>query len=239
MMTHRSIVGWIFAALWLVALPAWAVEYRLQVANLDFLTLSGSLDNSTHVRRGEADTGRMAARSDNVEFTASAMIPGREVQLLKDSRYGGKPPTGLAVFPVTREQAWTTLVWEGNPGDTVAFVVKSELKAWQEVVAVAANPEGVLRRLSIGGPSLFGRQRREVPEVSYDFLLDAADRGTFPGWLERNSTAIDGMSLVVGRGRNRIDDPDRVYAVIKLPSEPRNFKLVIGWRDHPRPTGSD
>ena len=220
-MTHRWIASWIFASLWLVAFPARGVEYRLQVADLDFLSFSGSLGNSTR------------------ELSASAMIPGREVQLLKDPRYGGNASTQAVVVPGSREQAWTTLVWEGNPGDNVAFVVKTELKAWQEVVAVAANPEGVIRRLSIGGAALFARQRREVAEVSKDFILNAVDRGTFSDWLEQNSTPIAGMSLVIGRGRSTIDDTDRVYAIIKLPSEPRTFKLVIGWRDYPRPHGTN
>jgi hypothetical protein len=36
----------------------------------------------------------------------------------------------------------------------------------------------------------------------------------------------------VRRGRSRFYDPDRVYLLLKLPLEPRTFKLVIGWRDH-------
>jgi hypothetical protein len=28
--------------------------------------------------------------------------------------------------------------------------------------------------------------------------------------------------------------PGRVYMVLKLPSEPRTFRMVIGWRDHRR-----
>jgi hypothetical protein len=120
----------------------------------------------------------------------------------------------------------------GNPGHTIAFVVKSEMHAWQEGWAVAANPEGTLRQLSIGGPALFGRQGREVPEVSYDYIANAVDRGTFVPWLERNAKAMHGMSVVAGRGRSFFYTPDRVYVVSKLPPEPRTYKLVIGWRDH-------
>jgi hypothetical protein len=110
-------------------------------------------------------------------------------------------------------------------------VVKSEMVAWQEVRAVAANPEGALRRLSIGGPALFGRQWQQVPEVSYDYIANAVDRGTFTRWLAEKAKAINGMSVVVGQGRNAFYNPDRVYMVIKLPPEPRTFKLVIGWKD--------
>jgi hypothetical protein len=65
------------------------------------------------------------------------------------------------------------------------FVIKSEIRAWQEGVTVAANPEGVLRWLAIGSPGWFGRSRHEVREVAYDYLADAVARGTFTPWLER------------------------------------------------------
>jgi len=54
--------------------------------------------------------------------------------------------------------------------------------------------------------------------------------------LEHNARALDGMSVVVGRGRSVFAQPDRVYAVLTLPPEPRTFRLVIGWR-HPRRGG--
>ena len=60
-------------------------------------------------------------------------------------------------LPATRQQAWTTYVFDANPGDTVAFVVRSDMAAWQEVWFVAANPDGTLRRLSMAGPGIFGR----------------------------------------------------------------------------------
>jgi hypothetical protein len=48
------------------------------------------------------------------------------------------------------------LVWKGYPEEAHAFVVRIEKVAWQEVYFIAANPEGLLRMLSLGGPSLFG-----------------------------------------------------------------------------------
>jgi hypothetical protein len=39
-LTRRTLVGWIFAFIWLMALPAWAVDYRLQVTNVGFLNFS-------------------------------------------------------------------------------------------------------------------------------------------------------------------------------------------------------
>jgi hypothetical protein len=231
-MTPRLIAGGVLASLWLLGLPTWAVEYRLQVVNLDALTVLAHIDNSGPAPHGEARKSHLEARIDNGGFSAAAALPGRQVQLLQDPRYGGQPPAWLQVVPSARDSAWTTLQWEGNPGDRVAFVVRSEMRAWQEVEAVAANPEGALRRLVIGNGGWFGRSRPEVREVADDYLANAVAQGTFTQWLEHNAQALHGMSVVVGRGRSVFEQPDRVYAVLTLPPEPHTFRLVIGWRYH-------
>lgn len=238
-MKLRLIVGGMLVSMWLLGLPSWAVQYRLQVVNLDALTVFAQVENSGPIGPGEGHMSRLEARLDNGEFSTAAVLPGRQVQLLEDPRYGGKAPARLHVLPSTRDSAWTTLQWEGSPGDTVAFVVRSESRAWQEVVTVAANPEGVLRRLAIGSPGWFGRSRPEVREVAYEYLAHAVAQGTFTPWLEQNAKAINGMSVVVGRGRSLLEHPDRVYTVLKLPPEPRTFRVVIGWRDHRRGGGSN
>ena len=230
-MKSRSIVVGALASVWLLMLPAWAAEYRLQVTNVDHQTFSAYLENSSPFWRGEESMGGLETRLDKMEFPPGAVVPGREVQPLVDPGYGGKPVLAVPL-PATKEQSWTTLVWQGEPGDTVAFVVKSEMNGWQEARAVAMNGTETLKRLSIGGPSLFGRPWQQVPDVSYNFIANAVDRGTFPRWVEQNAKAIGGMWAVVGRADNRWYRSDRVYTLIKLPPEPRTFKLVIGWKDH-------
>lgn len=236
-----AIIGGILASVCLLVLAAWAVEYRLQVTNLDYQTFLAHTERATAAGRGEERMGQLEAQLDKMEFPPGAVLPGRQVQLLEDPGYGGKPPARLSVLPATQAQAWTTMVWEADPSDTVAFVVKNEIKAWPQVWAVAANPEGVLRRLSMGGTSWFCQQPQEVLEVSDDFIANAVRQGTFIRWLERNAKALNGMSVVVGRGLSTLtlNDSDRVYTVIKLPPEPRTFKLVIGWRtEYRKPSGN-
>jgi hypothetical protein len=233
------IVGELLASIWLLGQPTWAVQYRLQVVNLDTLTVLAQVENSRPLAHEGQHTSRLEARLDSGEFSAAAVLPGRQVQLLQEPGYGGKAPDRLWVLPNTRDSGWTTLQWEGNPGDSVAFVVKSDIRAWQEVVTVAANADGVMRRLAIGSPGWFGRSQPEVREVSYDYLANAVAHGTFTPWLEQNAKPIDGMSVVVGRGRSLIENPDRVYMVLKLPPEPHTFRVVIGWRDHRRGGGTN
>jgi hypothetical protein len=228
----RTLVGGLLALIWLMALPAWAVEYRLQVTNVDFLTFSSYMGKATPWWGQNESMGRLEARLDQQQFSPAAVLPGREVQLLEDPAYGGMVPARVSHLPATGRQAWTTYVFDGNPGDTVAFVVRSGMAAWQEVWFVGANPGGRLRRLSMAGPALFGRFWQEVPKVSQVFLANAVDRGTFSQYVAQRAKAADGMALVVGQGHDTFYDPDRVYVLLKLPPAPHTFKVVVGWRDH-------
>jgi hypothetical protein len=231
-MSLHAILGWTIASLCVLTLPAWAVEYRLQVANIEDLTFASYLDRSRSSPRGQETMQRLETRLDTMEFSPTAVIPGREVRLLEDPAYGGQVPDRVSLLPATGQQSWTTYVWEGTPGQRVAFIVRSDMAAWQEVWDIAANSNGVLRRLTIGGPGLFGGQSRDVPTVSRDFLATAADHGTFVSWLQQSAKPIGGMSFVVGRRSEIFTSADRVYMLITLPPEPHTFKVVIGWKDH-------
>ena len=176
--------------------------------------------------------GRLEARLDAQQFSPAAVLPGHHVELLEDPAYGGTVPTRVSLLPATGRQAWTTYVFDANPGDTVAFVVRTDMIAWQEVMDVAAN---LIMARSGGCPSADPGSLgtlREVPEVSQDFLANAVDRGTFPQYVAQRAKAVDGMSLMVGEGHDTFYDPDRVYVLLKLPPEPHTFKVVVGWRDH-------
>jgi hypothetical protein len=229
-MKARTLVGGIFALIWLIALPAWAVEYRLQVANINDRTFSTYEGKANSWTSQKEPMGRLEARLDDNQFSRAAILPGHHVELLEDPAYGGTTPTRVSLLPATRYQDWSTYVFDANPGDTVTFVVRTDMIAWQQAVDVAADANGTLRRLSIGGPGIFGGSR-EVPQVSQDFLANAVDRGTFPQWVAQQAKAVDGMSLVVGQGDNPEYDPDRVYITLKLPPQPHTFQAVIGWQD--------
>ena len=230
-MLLRSMLGWGVGVALLLTLPAWASEYRLQVVNLGFLTLSSYTDRPVPGQPGEGSLIRLQTRLDTMAFPATAVIPDRDTLLLQDPAYGGKIPDRVSVLPTTREQAWTTVVFDANPGDTVAFVVKTYMVAWQQIWYLGANPEGTLRRLTPGNPSFFGGRSYEVPQVSSDFLANAVGQGTFPTWVAQNAPSLNGMSLVIGQGLNPFYDPDRLFVVLKLAPEPRTYKVAIGWRD--------
>jgi hypothetical protein len=175
---------------------------------------------------------RLETRLDNLEFSPAAVIPGRELRLLENPAYGGQVPSRISFLPATGQESWTTVVWDEIPGTRVAFEVRSYMAAWQEVWDIASNATGVLRRLTLGGPGLFGKQTRQVPTVPNAFLANAAHRGTFGAWLQERAKPVGDMYLAIGRRHEQFASVDRVYMLITLPAEPRTFKVVIGWKDH-------
>ena len=227
-MKSRTLVAGIFALLWLTALPAWAVEYRLQVANIDDDTFASYEGKAPSFWSMKEPMGRLEARLDDNQFSRNAILPGHHAELVEDPAYGGITPTKVSRLPATRHQDWSTYVFDANPGDTVVFVVRPDMYAWEQAEDVASDVKGTFRRLSIGGPGFFGGSR-EVPQVAQDFLAEAAERGTFAQWVAQHAKAVDGMSFVVGQGDDPRYDPDRVYIVLKLPPEPHTFQVVIGW----------
>jgi hypothetical protein len=231
-MICRAIIGCSIASLWFLMSPVRAVEYRLQVTNIDRLIFSSYLDASGTPAGGQEVMPRLEARLDNMEFPTAAVLPGREVGLLEDPAYGGTVPERVSLLPATANQAWTTYVWQGTPGQRVTFVIRSDMAAWQEIWDIASNPNGVLRRLTFGGPGLFGGQTREVPAVSRDLLATFADRGTFVAWLQQHAKPVGTMYATVGRRHDVFTSGDRLYMLLTLPPEPHTFKIVVAWRDH-------
>jgi hypothetical protein len=230
-MKVRVILGWTVGLALLVTLPAAAEEYRLQVLNVEFMTLSSYTDRPVPGQPGEGSLIRLQTRLEAIQFPANAVIPDRNTLLLEDPAYGGKIPSRVSILPTTREQAWTTVVFDANPGDTVAFEVRTYMMAWQQIWMLGANPEGTLRRLTLGNPSFFGGRSYEVPQVSYDFLANAVEQGTFPQWVAQNAPALHGMSLIIGQGRNPFHDADRLYVLLKLAPEPHTYQVALGWRN--------
>jgi hypothetical protein len=67
-MMYRAIIGWAIASLCILTLPVWAVEYRLQVTNIDYLIFSSYLDRSGTSPKGKETMQVLEARLDNMEF---------------------------------------------------------------------------------------------------------------------------------------------------------------------------
>jgi hypothetical protein len=121
------------ALIWLTAFPAWAVEYRLQVANIDDRSFASYAGKAGSWTREKEPLGRLDARLDQERFSPAAILPGHYVALLEDPAYGGMTPTRVSLLPATGHQDWSTYVFDAKPGATVAFVVRTDMDAWPEV----------------------------------------------------------------------------------------------------------
>jgi hypothetical protein len=87
-MKARTLVGGMFALLWLTALPTWAAEYRLQVANIDdhvFASYEGKAPSFWSMKE---PMERLAERLDDNQFSRNAILPGHHVELVQDPAYG-------------------------------------------------------------------------------------------------------------------------------------------------------
>jgi hypothetical protein len=91
-MTPRVIAAGVLASLGRLGLPTWAVAYRVQVVNLDALTVLAHLDHSGPALHGEARQSHLDARLDHGGCSAAAALPGRRVHRLHDPGDGGTPP---------------------------------------------------------------------------------------------------------------------------------------------------
>src|SRR5262245_39760956 len=98
-MMYRALTWCVVTFLWLLTLPVWSVEYRLQVANINYLTFSSYLDRSCTSPRGQETMQRLETRLDNLEFSPRAVIPGRELRLLENTAYGGQVPSRISFLP--------------------------------------------------------------------------------------------------------------------------------------------
>jgi len=104
-----SMAAGLVACIGVLAVPAGAVEYRLQVANLESLTVAAYAGPPATPLPGTNTLARLETLLDQLALAPEALIPGREVHLLDHPGYGGKVPARLSVLPPTREHAWTTL----------------------------------------------------------------------------------------------------------------------------------
>jgi hypothetical protein len=72
-MKARTLIGGMLALLWLTALPAWATQYRLQVANIDDQVFASYEGKASSFWSQKEPMGRLEARLDDHHFSRAAM----------------------------------------------------------------------------------------------------------------------------------------------------------------------
>lgn len=228
----KCLLGWMVIVLLLTTSQTFgAVPYQLQVANLEeklFFRYVDTQGAPLHAARHVLP--RLEAELDQAAFPIAAILSGYQLDPVTPTADDPFDAVVLQVTPPQRSNPWLVASWQGSAGKTVVLKLSSYQANYQELVALAVNTDGVLRRLPIQGVSLFGSKRLLVPDLSSTYLAYALERGTFGALVTRYATPLNGLSVVVGRN----DDPqypDTVYFQVRMPPQAKIYKAVLAWKN--------
>lgn len=224
--------GLVFLALllvWAGAVPAEAVEYRLQVANLYQTSFSHFIDGKIRGGEGELTMERLERSLDGGQTPAGAFLY-RPVQVARESlaaAFGASKARG-EVKPTEGKRLWDEAVWQGAPGERSVWVIAPTTTHDQEVVHLALKGKDTLRYWVPYGVSGNSRPASAVA-FPLQFLQFYEERGTlWDRYLSKSVSLREGIAVVVGVNQNPTF-ADWVYIVVEPPAAPTTFKVVLGW----------
>jgi hypothetical protein len=226
------------ALLFAVASPAWAAEYRLQVANLYSDSFVHYFDGPVGTGSGELVMDRLGRELDADKIPSGALLSDRTL------RYGWEAVAGsfravkviAEIRPAEGSRRWDEVVWQGNPGERSVWVVAPTTTRTQEVIHVALQgvplASGEASALRYYLPYRVTGSPTPQTAVTYplDFLRFHEGRGPalWDRYLSRSTTLGQGIAAVVGENSNP-SFADWVYIVVEHPPRPTTFKAVVGW----------
>ena len=218
----------------IVASPARAVEYRLQVVSMYESAFASFLTSPDELEDGAAGPGldRLEASLDQGAVPDATLLGDRPLQLTRDRI--GRAWGGVRVIPDVRQAGedrtlWDVGRWEGKPGERSVWVITAGTMRPQELYRVALKGSGPLRHFQ---PYTLPGGSAPVAVVKYplNLLWFAEDRGTI--WDKYVSRSLDlgrGIGAVVGENTNP-SFPDQVYLIVSQGAEPATYKAVLVWR---------
>lgn len=171
---------------------------------------------------------------DQAQLSEHTLVPDRQVRLVSLNKRTAptlSPPVPTVVPPQSHNP-WMIIRWEGESEDTAVLHISSFQANYQELVAVAVQTNGVLRRLPVYGVPLFGRKKLLAPALSTTYITYLLERGRFGTWVSKHAESLDGLSVVVGRSHD-LHFPDSVYVVVRVPPTTKTYtyKVVLAWKD--------
>ncbi len=228
----KRLLGCVVLLLTVMAQTSGAVQYLLQVVNLEeklffryVKTQRAPLRAERHVLPGlEADLDRAEL---SVRLLLDYEIRSVDPALAASGQF---EPIVLSMTLPRGSNPWTVASWEGTPGKTAVVQISSYQTNYQELVAVAVNTNGVLRRLPVQSIPLFGRRKLLVPALSSNHLDYALERGAFVSLAAQHATSLDGLSVVVGRHHDP-QYPDTVYLLVQMPPGAKTYKIALAWKN--------
>ncbi len=216
-----------------IPLPAWAVEYRLQVVNL-FDNSFGSFLRPGELADGASGSGldRLEASMDRGEIPAGAILYDRHLQAVREGiarAYGGVRVRADVSGGPGEHALWDEVRWEGKPGEQSVWVVAATTTRTQELYRVALKGRGPLRQFM---PYVIPTNGKKIDAVKFplNFLWIEEERGTaWQKWVSRVLDLSNGIGAVVGVNHNPLF-ADHVYLIVSQGAEPTTYKAVLVWR---------
>jgi hypothetical protein len=210
-----------------------ATEYQLQVASVEEKLFHRYVETQGAPFRTYLHIlPRLAEALDRGTLPSSVLLPEREPRLVQTGAKvpGHTTPRVVDLTAARRDQSWNTVAWEGSPGQTVLFRVSSLLVHYQELMEIAVDTDGVLRRLPVYGVPILWEAQLLAPTLSDTYIATALERGTWPAWVAKHAVSQNGLAVVVGRNHD-LKFPDAVYLMVQMPPEAKTYKVVLAWRD--------
>jgi len=215
------------------AVPAAAIEYRLDIASLQEESFTHFIDGPIGTGSGELITARLERALDSGTVGSGARmgdrIPDRFRARAADS-FGAVRVRG-EVAPADGPRQWDEIAWEGKPGERSVWVIATTTTHFQEVKHVALKgwqPGSVLRyyipyRVTMN-PTL-----QSLVAFPLSFIRFYEDRpGLWERYLSKSIALGEGVAVLVGINETP-GFADWVYLLVQHPPQPATFKVVLGW----------
>ena len=233
---QRGLVGMASALASLaLAVPAHAVEYRLQVVSVYEKTFF------SYLRPGELSDGatgagldRLEASFDRGELPVAGILSDRRAQPVQESiarAYGGTPVVAtFAPGGGPRPVTWDEITWEGQPGERAVWGVSPILRSIQELERVALKGTGKLTQYRVYTLPP-GNVKLAAAAFPLNFLWALEERGTaWDKYVARGLDLQNGVGVVVGVNNNPMF-ADQAYVIVNQGEAPTTFKVVLVWRE--------
>ena len=210
---------------------AWAVEYRLLVANLHEQSYFYYVG-----RNGAEDRlDRLDVAQDSGRVPPGVFIPDRAIQPLQ------RPLVGAFESVVARpketspgDRQWDEIHWEGPPGGRTVWVISGASTLFQEVTGVGLRAgSGPFRHYYPYRAAALSREQLRALVFPLTLIQAAEGKtGLWSRWLQPRLDLRNGLAVIVGENPN-LFYPDPVYVVIENAPEPTTYKLALAWRHRP------
>lgn len=216
------------------AIPAQAVEYRLEVVSLWESALYRYAKTS-ELRDGASGPGleRLEVGLDEGAVPRGVTLGDRTLRWASESvsRAYGTVHVLAEIKPGgDGHSRWDEVRWEGKPGDRSVWVVAASGRGRPErLYRIVLRGDGPPRQFMPYIPT--SGVRSAAVKYPLSFLWAYEERGTvWERYVSRSIDLHEGLGAVVGENFNQ-SFADQVYLIVQQGAQPTTYKAVLLWRE--------